>query len=157
MNSSVTWSASESTRRMVDAVDWASTARHASPAYSRALDASAGGVQVINGADEAGRLANQTERRRAESAIVAVHPRTRRTVVGPGDGDERTKQPHAPGGGLPRLRARLALLLPVRYARHRGGADADHVGQVHLRHGQQLRRADSGAREDGRRVRRLGR
>src|SRR5262245_24372860 len=107
MDSSCACSSSESTRRIVEAAYCASTTRQRSRAYSRASDASPRGVQVVNGACEAGWLADELERDPSQREVLASHPGTGRLVVRANDGIEGAEQPDEECCELPCLRPGL--------------------------------------------------
>src|SRR5688500_2300697 len=103
MSSRTRCSSGLSTRRSVETMCCASTARHKRAVALAALDATACGVQVLDDTDQALGGRDELPRRSAQPRVLAVEPGPRLLGIRAHDRIEGAEQPHEERGQLPRL------------------------------------------------------
>src|SRR5687767_10151142 len=101
MSSRTRCSSGLSTRRRVETMCCASTARHRRAAAFAALDATACGVQVLDDTDQTLGGRDELPRRGAQPGVLAVEPGPGLPGIRAHDRVEGAEQPHEEGSQLP--------------------------------------------------------
>src|SRR5882672_8840940 len=91
------------TSRSVEAMCWASTARHRRRRARSASDPTARRVQVLDDTNQAFCAADEVDRAADEPLIGSVQPAASRRIVGTDQGVERAEQSYEQGAKLPFL------------------------------------------------------
>src|SRR5580698_1707727 len=130
MPSSTDCSSTLATKRSVEAICWASTARHRRRVARLASESTACGVQILDDTNQPFCAANQLDRTTRQPAVFPIEPASGRRVVGTDHGIQRTKQAHEQGAELPLLLLVIERIGAVRHARDGRGAQAQDLREA---------------------------